>query len=207
MFCNFSFSSFITFGLLITGILCGNNIVLGFHNDVFISKPSNPDLHSEGATTYWCPTNNGNEWTSIRILGMNVISIKRHKTVLLEEAMMTSDVARSDKHFTEQTKSEHQNEQLHNQSQFSAPSYMQQPSIQNSQTQHPKPRPAKPVRTFSSVDGACFHTSSNCPSGKQIDSSNSMDYLSIEDALNAGLTKCRRCMFMEMTKPAYLKAP
>lgn len=143
------------------------------------SETCNTGFPKNGRIIYWCPTNNGSEWTRIEILGMNVISMKRFETLFMEEAESNSLRGTNENSYCPSNETSHPK------------------SIEAKSDQSNESMKAAQTSVFSSNSGGCFHTESECPSGKAINRSNSRQYSSEEEAKEAGLIKCRRCLFIE----------
>ena len=195
-------------------------------NQSEIQDTKNPESLPNGQVVYWCPTNNGSQWTRVAISGSNVVSIRSFKTTFMEEeTFIAAQTYRphqiSTKNETDRPHQISTNNKIARPYQISTNNKIARPyqtSIENEcqsideasgvyvNDTHAdrtiRKVTGKTIRKviFSSSGGDCFHTSGKCPSGRSIYNSNSITFLTEEDAREAGLTKCRRCLFIEITK-------
>jgi hypothetical protein len=179
------------------------------------STASPVDFLNNGSSFYWCPTNNGMEWIRIEIKDMKVMSMKRYLAVGIDEDSETDVYNTSETQGA--TGSENTPEQSMDYS--AAPSCHKLASCPDKCTSHGNfqdsdaPRGKRRCtetdnqipgftdytnnhRIVASDDGGCYHTM-NCPGARQIHSENMRTFESEEEAQEAGLVRCRRCLLLE----------
>ena len=147
------------------------------------ANQANPEFLRDGSTAYWSPTGNGSHWIRLQIRGMEVVSIKKYKVLAMEEVQEAS----------------------HSQFEQST-THMNNYQIEGSQrtSSHSSKGPDREERVhcndstvFSAIGGSVYHTSTHCHNGKQVQKDNRTSFNSEKQAKEAGLMKCRRCLFIE----------